>query len=804
MDDLAKKKKIRGGHRGYLTKILAQASDLVTDFNEENRADVVQLRDNIRETLAIVKKLDDEIVDLLAGNEESTEADVSKEIEDTGKVQSDAKKTIRRMETVVGEVSPSLPSTSNGESSSVGFVENVSPVATNVTKPVRAKLPKLEVKRFKGNVCKWQEFWDSFESAIHLNDCLSDVDKFNYLRGLVDEPAKSCIAGFSLTSGNYQAAVNILKERYGKKSAIQRAHMQGLLKTERVRDERDIASLRRMCDGVETHYRGLEALGIEQATYSAIVVPAILDQLPESVRLTITRGTDFHEWNMEDLLTPLKHEVELREEHHEPERKSGREQDRKNWKRNPTSAYALFAKSSHGAEVCAFCLGDHRHEDCKRVENTDKRKEILKKYSRCFNCLKKGHLARNCSLKVKCSACKKEHHTALCSSGKVQESKPKGPEADGEVRESRTTLVVSPKNVIGKVALQTAQAMLVGRKSGRVRVLFDSGSQRSFVTVKMARELGCTVLRREVLRVGTFGQRALNSEMREVVRLDLKSLYSSKVVSVEAYVVPEISFIRNQHLEVVRENYAHLKGLWLSDVCMSSDELEVDVLVGADYLWLFQKDRILRGDPGEPVAIDTVLGWVVSGPVGDGKLDEVESARVNFVTGEAGSSGMAAVNRFWDLESIGIKADSTDVHETVINDLNFNGQRYSVGLPWRESHDPLPTNYDLSLKRMKGQIKRLSKDPELLGEYDSIIKAQQEAGIIERVSSSNCVSSASKVHYIPHQAVVRKDAKTTKVRIVYDASAKTQKSGVSLNDCLHAGPSLNPLSFDILLRFRAR
>ena len=146
MDDLAKKKKIRGGHYGYLTKILAQASDLVTNFNEENRADVVQLRDNIRETLAIVKKLNDEIVDLLAGNEESTEADVSKEIEDTGKVQSDAKKTIRRMEAVVDEVSPSLPNPSNGESSSVWSVESVLPVATNVTKHVRAKLPKLEAK----------------------------------------------------------------------------------------------------------------------------------------------------------------------------------------------------------------------------------------------------------------------------------------------------------------------------------------------------------------------------------------------------------------------------------------------------------------------------------------------------------------------------------------------------------------------------------------------------------------------------------------------------------------------------------
>ena len=64
------------------------------------------------------------------------------------------------------------------------------------------------------------------------------------------------------------------------------------------------------------------------------------------------------------------------------------------------------------------------------------------------------------------------------------------------------------------------------------------------------------------------------------------------------------------------------------------------------------------------------------------------------------------------------------------------------------------------------------------------------------------LDTAEKVHYLPHQAVVRQDAKTTKVRVVYDASAEDSKSKMSLNDCLHVGPSLNHLLIDLLLRFR--
>ena len=102
---------------------------------------------------------------------------------------------------------------------------------------------------------------------------------------------------------------------------------------------------------------------------------------------------------------------------------------------------------------------------------------------------------------------------------------------------------------------------------------------------------------------------------------------------------------------------------------------------------------------------------------------------------------------------------------------------------------------------MKGQVRKLRKKPEVLREYDSVIKEQLASGVIGRVEESG---KADRVHYIPHLAVIHKEASTTKLRVVYDTSSKSGKESASLNDCLHKGPSLTPLLFNILLRFRKK
>lgn len=97
-------------------------------------------------------------------------------------------------------------------------------------------------------------------------------------------------------------------------------------------------------------------------------------------------------------------------------------------------------------------------------------------------------------------------------------------------------------------------------------------------------------------------------------------------------------------------------------------------------------------------------------------------------------------------------------------------------------------------------LRHLRQEPSVLKEYDHIIRDQLEKGIIEPALLNKNAQGAT--HYLPHHAVVRRDKSTTRVRVVYDASARNGNSP-SLNDCLLKGPKFNQLIFDLLVRFKS-
>ena len=285
-DALKSRRRARKGHRAYLKQIIAEAKGLLQDYTEEQHPKAVQLKGTIEEQLDIVRKLDEEILKLLVEVDEVTDDEIAEEVTEAGDLRGEGKALVTSISDLLQpkqEISISPPEPSPSTSSNSGQHGNE---ASNF----RVKLPKLEVKRFSGKVEEWQEFWDSFESAIHTNSKLSPVDKFSYLRGLLVGTARTSVAGLALTSANYGAAIDILKRRFGKKVTIERAHVNDLLTVHPVFNEKDTVGLRKLYDTVEVHYRGLQALGVNASTYEGIVVPAVLGKLPEAVRLQITRG----------------------------------------------------------------------------------------------------------------------------------------------------------------------------------------------------------------------------------------------------------------------------------------------------------------------------------------------------------------------------------------------------------------------------------------------------------------------------------------------------------------------------------
>ena len=117
--------------------------------------------------------------------------------------------------------------------------------------------------------------------------------------------------------------------------------------------------------------------------------------------------------------------------------------------------------------------------------------------------------------------------------------------------------------------------------------------------------------------------------------------------------VLEICTVQNSHVELARKHYSHLKSIWFSDVVKSQEELEVDVLIGADYLWMFQTSDTRRGKSGEPVTIKTELRWVLSGPLTGMEVEGQGVTQVNFVgqTMNWDSDSLESnIERLWSFE----------------------------------------------------------------------------------------------------------------------------------------------------------
>ena len=249
------------------------------------------------------------------------------------------------------------------------------------------------------------------------------------------------------------------------------------------------------------------------------------------------------------------------------------------------------------------------------------RYNIVKRENRCFVCLKKNHRSRECRLKYTCIKCNKNHNIALCPQ-KNSDIGTGGNNNNGEKKlipnETKNNVVhleiieenqqhvhaeqkfdFSIKNeekstnvLLGndstntfnrdEIILQSALAEVSDtneKRSSNTCILFDGGSQRTYLTDRLRNRLQLRCIRKEKLILKRFGCTEGVLKCLDVVQVCLKGKNGIKVY-MEALCVPQIcSALKVPSISWVKNNYQYLEDVDI--VNPPTDDHEVDILVGS-------------------------------------------------------------------------------------------------------------------------------------------------------------------------------------------------------------------------------
>ena len=191
--ELMKKKRRSAGHRRVATKRSEEIRALLARKRPPDRMEVAWYAFFHQEKIEVLRQLDGEILELLEG-----EGEITSENEQADTYSQSLFELLLRVKDLEATSGATpTPPTSSSSRKQVGVGS--------------ACLPKLNLCSFDGDILQWLSFWDSFQAAVHSNTALSDIQKFTYLKSLVERTARDAISGLMLSADNYKEAVDILE-----------------------------------------------------------------------------------------------------------------------------------------------------------------------------------------------------------------------------------------------------------------------------------------------------------------------------------------------------------------------------------------------------------------------------------------------------------------------------------------------------------------------------------------------------------------------------------------------------------------
>ena len=217
----------RAGHKGVVTKLIGESEEILDSETKELDVKTCTCLGRIKATL--ITDLGEKIITVCDVEE------IEKEIEDAEALKM---RIMDAIENISTSGTPSIPTQNTlsvqevQQASSINDNLNHSASMSSASPPtlhyptasptipplqsLKTRLPKITLAKFKGEATQFRSFGDSFESTIHSNPGLTKIDKFNYLISLLEGAASRSVAGLPITEHNYDAAIDIIHNRFGK------------------------------------------------------------------------------------------------------------------------------------------------------------------------------------------------------------------------------------------------------------------------------------------------------------------------------------------------------------------------------------------------------------------------------------------------------------------------------------------------------------------------------------------------------------------------------------------------------------
>ncbi|XP_045477890.1 uncharacterized protein LOC123683037 [Harmonia axyridis] len=329
----------------------------------------------------------------------------------------------------------------------------------------------------------------------------------------------------------------------------------------------------------------------------------------------------------------------------------------------------------------------------------------------------------------------------------------------------------------------------------KVRVLLDAGSQINIISQSCVNKLGLQISK-TALSITGIGESSSTASGSTVCSIRPTGQINPSF-TFDAIVLPKICTQMPTSL-VQFSNWKCISNKKLADPEFSTPH-SVDILLGADIFPLVLKDGRIKGNGSEPTVLETVFGWVFMG-----QIQSPSRSMNSFHLSLCDFSLNSTLKRFWELEEVPTTTSSSPEDQRC-EQLFVEGHsrdasgRYTVALPFESGKCVcFGDTYSLALRRFLSLERRLIRTPEVYQEYCHFMKdylsSNHMSSVITDVETENNF-------YIPHHCIIKPDSASTKLRVVFDASAHLPGK-LSLNDALLIGPKLQKDIFVILLNFR--